>query len=317
MTLAVASKLLALLLAVAAGWVLGRRRLLGEGDLARPLGQLALYLFVPALLLRTTTRVDLSHLPWRSVAALFVPVVAVMLLHYLWQHRRGDLPVAGPGTRALTGSFGNTVQVGIPLASALFGEAGLALHVTLVSLHALILLTVVTSATELALARSDGSGSLRAALGATVRNTVIHPVVLPVMLGITLNLLGLPLPAPLDDTLALLASGVVPLCLVLIGLSLAAAGWPARVAPLLGLAAVKLVLQPTVVLVAAHWVFGLSGMPLTVVVMLAALPSGSNAQIFAQRYRTLEVETAAAILLSTLLFLPAAALWLALLGQFR
>ena len=43
---------------------------------------------------------------------------------------RGAGAVAGPSVRAITASFGNAVQIGIPLAAALYGETGLALHVT-------------------------------------------------------------------------------------------------------------------------------------------------------------------------------------------
>ena len=49
--------------------------------------------------------------------------------------------------------------------------------------------------------------------------------------------------------------------------------------------------------------------------MAAALPTGSNALIFAQRYRTQEAETTAAIVASTLLFVATAPIWLALLSQ--
>ena len=54
-------------------------------------------------------------------------------------------------------------------------------------------------------------------------------------------------------------------------------------------------------------------MPLAVIVMLAALPIGSNALVFAQRYRTLESETTAATVLSTLAFVAPAPAWLAAL----
>ena len=47
--------------------------------------------------------------------------------------------------------------------------------------------------------------------------------------------------------------------------------------------------------------------------MMAALPVGSNALIFAQRYKTLQAETSTAIVVSTLAFVLTAPLWLALL----
>ena len=54
-------------------------------------------------------------------------------------------------------------------------------------------------------------------------------------------------------------------------------------------------------------------MPLAVVVMMAALPTGSNALIFAQRYDTLAQATTA-IVFSTLAFAATATLWLGVLA---
>ena len=158
------------------------------------------------------------------------------------------------------------------------------------------------------------AASLWQTLSSTLRNTVIHPVVLPVLVGLSWNLLGLGLPALMDEVLQLLGSAVVPLCLVLIGLSLAYYGVQGHLRGALGVTLLKLLALPALVLVVAHWGFGLSGLPLSVLVMLAALPVGSNALIFAQRYHTLQAEATAAIVFSTLAFMATAPLWLAVLG---
>ena len=159
------------------------------------LSNAALYIFIPALLFRTTARLSLADLPWNTLAAFFVPVVALVLLVYAWQrrwNRNGRLPTAAPSVRAISASFGNTVQVGIPMAAALFGETGLAIHIAIVSLHALVLLTLLTSLVELDLARArqqqDRSATpLGAMLLTTARNTLIHPVVLPVVAGLAVE----------------------------------------------------------------------------------------------------------------------------------
>jgi hypothetical protein len=77
---------------------------------------------------------------------------------------------------------------------------------------------------------------------------------------------------------------------------------------------VKLLALPALVLVVAHWGFGLNGLPLQVAVTVAALPTGSNALIFAQRYRTQEAQATTAIVLSTVGFVLTAPLWLAVLA---
>ena len=314
-------KLLAIFVIVAIGWLVGKLKWLGTNDPARTLSNAAYYIFVPALLFRTTARIDFKAMPWGTLGAVFVPMVAMLLGVYFVQrraHRGGALPVAAPGVRAIAAVFGNSVQVGIPMAAALFGETGLAIHLAIVSLHALVLLTLATALVELDLARAQrreghADAHLARTLLATARNTIVHPVVLPVLIGITWNLLGLPLPSVADEILQTLGQAVVPLCLVLIGLSLAYYGVQGAARSAVALSVLKLLVLPALVLAVAHWGFHLNGLPLAVVVMMAALPIGSNALIFAQRYRTLEAETTAATVFSTLAFVATAPLWLAVL----
>ena len=318
MTLAVLYKLLSIAVAVLLGWIAGRQHWLGKpgeaGDPARVLGNAAFGIFVPALLFRTTARVDFETLPWRTLAAFFVPLLLVLLCVYLQQRLSRRTHGAMPAVRAFAATFGNSLQIGLPLAAALFGEEGLAIHITIISLHALIVLSLATTLVETDLARASQHGTLASTLALTLRNTIIHPVVLPVVAGLLFNATGATLPAVVDEALVLLASAVVPLCLVLIGLSLATYGLGDRLRGAIGVSLVKLLLMPAAVLVVAHWGLGLAGTPLATVVMLAALPTGSNALIFAQRYRTLEVETTATIVLSTLAFVLVAPLWLTVLG---
>jgi len=324
---AVLSKLLAIFATVALGYVAGRMRWLGDSksDPAKVLSAAAFYIFVPALLFRTTARIDLHQLPWRSLLAYFVPTALLLVAVYalLRVRRRQDparaMAVAVPSVRALSVTFGNSVQMGIPLAAALFGEAGLGLHLMLVSLHALILLSLATVLVELDLARerarADAGAGLWATLRSTARNTLVHPVVLPVLAGMAWSLSGLGLAPVADEVLQLLGSAVVPLCLVLIGLSLAYYGLRGHARGALWVTLAKLLLLPALVLVVARWGFGMGGVALAVLVMMAAGPVGVNPLIFAQRYQALQAQTSAAIVVSTLAFGLSAPLWLWVLSR--
>ena len=90
MSAAVLAKLLAIIATVSLGWLAGRLRWLGEpeADPARILSNAAFYIFVPALLFRTTARVDLSALPAGIVLAYFVPTIALLLAVYGVQQLR-------------------------------------------------------------------------------------------------------------------------------------------------------------------------------------------------------------------------------------
>jgi len=320
-------KLLAIFVTIAIGWLAGRTKPFAGGEAARILSNAAFYVFAPALLFRATARIDLGTLPWQALGAFFAPVVAWMLVVYA-QQRRGAAAAAQPAdsatgaaarpsVRAITASFGNNAQLGIPMAAALFGEVGLQLHLSVVSLHALTLLTVLTLLVERdvaqAAAREAGQGvPLGRTLLMTVRNTVIHPIVLPVLAGMAWNLTGWPIPGPVDEVLQMLGTAVVPLCLVAIGLSLGHYGLRGAATSAVLLAAGKLLVQPALVLAVGYGV-GLRGLPLTVIVIAAAMPTGANALMFAQRYRSGEGETTAAIVVSTLAFAATAPLWLLLL----
>jgi predicted permease len=323
-TLAIFHKLLAIFFTVALGWVAGRRRWLGGpggiGPAARALSDVAFYLFVPALLFRTMARLDFAALPWRTLAAYYVPVLVYVLAVYGW-HRRAAARVAvpavapaAPATRAIAATYGNGVQLGIPMATALFGEPGLALHIALVSLHGLVLLTLLTALVEVDLARADRSATLAATVRTTARNALLHPVTLPVLAGLAWNLTGLGLHPVVDETLGALGLAVVPVCLVLIGLTLAQYGLRGHVRGALATAALKLLVLPALVLAVAALGFGLSGLPLAVLVMMAGLPVGTNALIFAQRYDTLQAQATTAIVFSTLVFAGTATLWLGVLA---
>lgn len=313
-------KLFAIFATIAIGWCAGRSKPFAGGEAARIVSNAAFFLFAPALLFRTTARIDLASLPWHALALFFVPVVGWMLAVYGQQKTMAPALAqpARPAVRALTAAFGNNVQLGIPMAVALFGEAGLQLQLSIVSLHALVLLTVLTALVERDLARASVREGGRAAhrartLALTVKNTVVHPIVLPVLAGLAWNLARWPLPQPIDEVLQLLGTALVPVSLIAIGLSLGHYGLAGAGRAALVLAAAKLVAQPALVLVVARFAAGLHGLALTVIVMAAAMPVGVNALLFAQRYRSGEGETTSAVVLSTLLFALTAPLWLVLL----
>ncbi len=319
-------KLAVMLMVAAIGWGAGRTRLLGGADTVQSVSNLAFYLFTPALLFRTTARLDFHTMPWGTLMAFFGPAVGWLLLVYAfnqWRARtRSPTPVpepALPAVRAVTASFGNTLQIGLPFVAAVYGDAGLSIHVTIISLHALTLLTLATLLAELDIARAahrTGQGAaLLVTLGQTAKSTLIHPVILPVLAGLIWNLLDLPLWPLLDAVLQSLGAAVVPVCLVLIGLSLAHYGVGGAVSGALALVLGKMLCMPALVLLVGHWMLGQSGMPLAVIVMAAALPVGSNPLLFAQRYRTQEAQTTAAIVISTLAFVVIAPLWLMVLAK--
>jgi malonate transporter and related proteins len=331
---AVLLNLAGVLLMAAIGFGVARAGWLNVGtpdsDASRVLGNATLYLFIPALLFQAAYRLDLNTMPWRMVAAFLLPALAWLLGWYVVHRVRvrkqaAPHPAAGVA-QAITVTYGNSVQLGIPFAAAVFGSEGLGLHLTLVGLHGLVLLTALTALAEWDVARSQagehhprGKSSSWAAqvrtVGMTLRNTLLHPVLVPLIVGLVWQTLGLPLPKLARYVIEQIASAAVPLCLVLIGVSLAQEGVRGHLRGALRLTVAKLVVMPAWVLLAGHYVFGLSGLPLQVITMMAALPVGTNALIFAQRYGVMQAQATAAIVVSTLAFVLTSVAWLAVLAR--
>jgi predicted permease len=212
---------------------------------------------------------------------------------------------------ALAGVFSNMVMIGITLVDLAYGQAGLVTLLTLVSVHALILLTVATVVLVLAQARSGPAraSSLLGTTGRALAGSLLHPIPLPILCGLLFAQTGWQLPAVVDKPLALLGSAFGPVALVLVGVTLVRSPLGKHWRSAAGISACKNLLLPLLVGMAG-WTFGITGLALTVMVVAAALPIGANVFLFSQRYGVANEWTTASIGLSTLLALFTLSGWM-------
>lgn len=292
----VLSALIPVVLLVALGYGVGRGRWV-RAESVKDLSNLVFLVLTPALMFRTMSKVDVQRLDFRPLATYFVAVLIVFGLTLLWQgfNRRAAV-------LALAATFSNTVMIGVALIGLAYGEAGLIILLTLVSLHALVLLTAGTVVLELAVAheaatRQRGTSALlRIVLGA-VRNAVIHPVPLPIIAGLLFAQTGWVIPEVVDRPLHWLGQAFGPLALLLVGMTLAGTAVGPHLRGALGITLAKNLLLPALV-AALGLLAGLSGLPLLVMVVTAALPMGANVFLFSQRYSVAEDLVTASVIVS-------------------
>ncbi|MBN9427986.1 MAG: AEC family transporter [Burkholderiales bacterium] len=268
-------------------------------------------IFTPALLFGAMARVDVAHLSPGAAFSYYlatVPLFAAALVAQRWRGRS----VSTATVRSLGVVFSNTVMLGIPLVRMLYGETGLAFLLTIIAVHALIFLTAATLAIELdEAARNRGetgaatdAGSSRrellSHLARVARAALLHPVVLPILAGLAWALLGLPLPVPIDKALATMGTASSPLCLMLLGASLAQFDLRRGLAAAAALTAFKSLLHPLLVWSVGRFVLQLDALPLAVATLTAALPIGANVYLFAQRYQAEVGVISAGVMMSTL-----------------
>ena len=313
MTDPVFSALLPVVLLIAIGYIAGRAGWI-RAEATRDLSNLVFMVLTPALLFRTMSTVHVEQLDFKPVAMYFVAAALLFAAMLVWQglNRRATV-------LALAATFSNTVMIGVPLVGLAYGQAGLVTLFTLISVHALVLLTIATVVLELAVAREAAASGARVGqhlmltvLGA-VRNGIIHPVPLPIIAGLLFAQTGLVIPGLIDKPLLLLSNAFGPIALVLVGVTLTHVRVGDHLKGALGLALIKNLAFPSLVAFMS-WSFGLSGMSLSVMIVAAAMPIGANVFLFSQRYRVAEELVTASVAVSTALALLTVSLVMALLG---
>ena len=190
--------------------------------------------------------------------------------------------------------IGNVGFLGIPMLVLILGPAAagpimLILTVDLIVFSSLIVI-LITGARDgrmsLGIFKTVGMGLLK------------NPMIVSIVLGLLWSSFSIPIPAPMNDFLAILGGAATPGALFAIGASLASKS-AERIEVAAWLSFCKLVLHPAFVAVAVLFIFPIDPYSATVVISAAALPVAGNVYILAQHYGVAPHRVSAAILLST------------------
>ena len=293
----VLSSLLPVFLLIFVGFVAGKAKLV-RGESVRDLSNLVFLVLTQALLFQTMSRVHIEQIDFRPVMQYFL-VAGGLFIAMLW--------IYGANSRAsvlaLASIFSNTLMIGVPLIGLAYGQEGLVLLFSLISLHSLVLLSFATLVLELQVAKEQAAllGSRQSILRTTasaVRNAIFHPVPLPILLGLAYAQTGWGLHPVVERPLTLLGSAFGPVALVLVGITLSITPMGHQLGLALRLSLVKTVLHP-LLMVAVGWCLGLRGLHLTVMTVAAALPIGANVFLFSQRYQKEEESVTTGVAVST------------------
>lgn len=281
---------------IALGFICARTRFIGPAA-GQGLSQVVFNLAMPALLFRTVAVIDQQSLsPWPLWAALFGGIAVVWIITTIIA-RTTSLIDAVPASAAMGASFGNLAMLGLPLALAHFGDRA-ALPVGLIlSIHAPILWLAAVIHIE-----SSGHGrlpSVTAVLRQLANQLFRNPIVLALLLGTLWRVTGLGLHPVPERFLEMLGEAGVPMALVALGLSLAGYSLKGQWRGILTLMTLKLLCLPLVVFLIARYIVGLDVFWTQIALMLAAMPTGANAYLFAQRYDTGAASVSGAIALGT------------------
>ncbi len=307
----VLSSLLPVVFLISIGFVAGRAKWVRQ-DAVRDLTNLVFLVLAQALLFRTMSSVHLESLDLRPVFQYFVVAGALFFIMLMMYGRDSRASVL-----ALASIFSNTLMIGVPLIGLAYGEPGQVLLFTLISLHALVLLTMATVVLELQMAYEHAaehgeSRHMLKTVGMAIKSAVLHPVPLPILVGLIYAQTGLGLHPIVDKPLQLLGASFGPVALVLVGITLSQTPIGENFKGAMKISVVKTFVHP-LLMAAGGYAMGMRGLHLSVMVVAAALPIGANVFLFSQRYQKEEDVVTAAVAVSTAFALISVSLVMALL----
>jgi hypothetical protein len=316
--LAAIEKLLPVALAVGCGVLFARRRVVGTAN-SKVFADFAFLFAVPCYLFANVYRSDLGALfAWRAFAGYAVTAAVTMAVVGLVAWLTTAREPRQLALRVMAGVQVNTAYFAVPVFIMLFGDAAPVYPVLLfqVCVLTLVVLTImelggppvgpVADGQAVPVAapapepapgpgpapgpagppRSTRRRGLGDKMGRAVRGSLSTPVVLACNGGLLLNLLTVRVPGPLLDGFDFVGDAAAPVALFALGLHLGGTGLNVRgtTGEEIWLIVVKCLLFPLAVWLTAGYVFGVDGVWLTYLVIIAAMPAPQNLFVLAQRY---------------------------------
>jgi predicted permease len=247
--------------------------------------RLAMTVSIPCLIFMALYRTDVDpRLLGDTVVAAAVTYMAVGLLAWLVV-LVGRLDVA---TYWAPITFGNTGNLGLPIALFAFGQAGFDLAVVVFAVMAILSFTF---------------GVWVVSGGGSPMNAIREPLVWGAIAGLVFMLTGWRIPDWLGNTLDLIGQIAIPLMLITLGVAISRLQ-PRAVGRATVLSLVRLGICIAVPIAVGTW-FGLSGMALGVLVLQISAPVAVTSYMLAAKYHARAEEVAGLVVVSTLISLIA------------
>ena len=239
--------------------------------------KLTYFLLMPATLIHNLAGKQIGSLPWvKILLTVEGAVLASALLVTLWWlvNRRMGAPAF---TSLFQGGVRFNTFVALALAENLFGRDGLFLAA--LGAGFMIILINILCVSVFSLTVNSGAGiDLKRLTVDLARN----PLIIGCLVGVGIQAAGIKLPVAIDGILALGGKAAFPVGLMAVGAAYRAGNLITHWRPLMASSAVQFLCKPLI----AWWLataLGLSGIPLSVAVLLFSVPTAPSAYILSRQ----------------------------------
>ena len=267
------------------GYLIARSGVTREGT-GEALGDFVITVAIPVLLFRTLAEAHFGGTEPLRLWTAYFGAIAVTWAVGTMVLRKGFGRDARAGMVAgLAASFSNLVLLGIPLIQAVFGPEGFAVLSLLLAVHLPVMMTASVVLHEVAERRDgviDAGIDARSVAVRLLRNLMRNPILIGIALGLLARLLPVAPPVLFEEIVDRLADLAGTLALVSLGMSLHRFGIASNATQGASIAAVKMLVMPTVAMVLCL-ALALPPLVAAVVLVCAASPTGVNPYLIANK----------------------------------
>lgn len=267
------TSLLPVFLIIICGYLFKKSKFPGD-DFWPGTEKIVYYFLYPALLFSSSAGASweffsVASMVWAILGAMFVMSGILLLLRP--RLTRNDASF----TSVFQGSLRFTSYIGFAAAFSLFGNEGLYLAAVFIT----VMIPMVNILCVMVLVRYGGQKSGWYWIFATV---IKNPLIIACLAGMAFNLLGLQLPAMLQNFTIILGRGSLPLGLLAVGASLQVSSIQKAGNEVIYACLLKLALMPLLMWLSCT-LFGVDALSTAVAVLFAALPGSPLSYILAKQ----------------------------------
>lgn len=263
------------------GYIFSKFRIIDEAS-GKGLSLFVFNVAIPALLFKTmATLGSQESAPWSLWGTYFGGLALTWVIAAFVAINIQSLNFSGGATTSMAAGFGNLAMLGTPLALAHFGQVVAVPLGMILSIHAPILWFAATLHREFS--KHSSNFSLASTGQELASNLAKNAIVIALIFGTLWRLTGLGLHPIPEKMLTMLSDASVPTALFALGTSLAAYSLRGAWDGMFALITLKMIVMPILVFVLGHYIFHLQTLWLQIAVLFAAMPTGANAFLFAQR----------------------------------
>lgn len=268
---------------------------------------------LPLLIFRTLATADFSGgTPLTLWLAYYLAFAVAWIAGTLVMRRLFKRDARAGVVAGISSAYSNTLLIGIPLILAAYGTHGAAAIALLIAIHLPILMTVSAILIERALV-ADGltpDATPRSIARNIGRALLVNPVILGLIAGLAWRLTGWSIEGPAGNIVARLGDVAATLALFTVGMNLRRYGIAGHIGAALACSFIKLIVMPALVFLLVATVIHLPPAWAKGIVIAAGCPTGVNAYIVANRFKTGEGLASSSITITTALAVVTIAFWL-------